>query len=200
MAIYYISDLHLRHRALARRRGFPSVQAHDQTLMDSLRRRIAPNDTVFLLGDLFAYSYDPVLLGQLRGVGRHIILVRGNHETQHWQRRAEPALLAQVFTDILDEAEVTDHGRLVRMCHYPRPELYTGEESSYLLYGHLHDQPPRQDVWKELCAKPNVLNVSAEVGAYSTGRWGRPGTLDEWVFFNIAWQDKLSREANGAGG
>lgn len=54
MAFYYISDLHLCHRSIPRRRGFPSVREHDWTLLENLGRRGGPNDTIFLLGDLFA--------------------------------------------------------------------------------------------------------------------------------------------------
>lgn len=190
MAIYYLSDLHLGHRTMALRRGFPKVQAHDQTLLDNLRKRVTPNDTLFLLGDLFAYACDPELLKQLHGAARHIVLIQGNHETQHWLHKADPALLSEVFTDIRGEAEITDNGRLVRMCHEPRPDLYVDGGRAYLLYGHLHDQPPRREDWKALCAKRHALNVSAEIGFYTTGRWGKPGTLDEWVFFQEVWKSR----------
>ena len=65
MAVYYLSDLHLLHRSVALRRGFPSVQDHDRTVLENLARRVGANDTLFLLGDLFAYTCDDALLGQL---------------------------------------------------------------------------------------------------------------------------------------
>ena len=40
MAIYYLSDLHLHHRSLAFRRGFPSAQEHDRTLLENLRNEL----------------------------------------------------------------------------------------------------------------------------------------------------------------
>lgn len=194
MAIYYLSDLHLHHRSLALRRRFPSVQEHDRTLLENLRHRVGANDMLFLLGDLFAYDYDDALLGQLLDIRGHTVLIQGNHETHHWLHKASPRLLSQVFTDIREEAEVMDGDRLVRMCHEPRPDLYDEGEKAYLLYGHLHDQPPRREDWKALCAKHHALNVSAEVGAYTTGRWGEPGTLDQWVFFNEVWKSKTPLE------
>lgn len=189
MSIFYISDLHLCHRTVADRRGFSSVQDHDQTMLRNLQQRLSPNDELCLLGDLFAYEYDPALLCDLRGIGRHILLVRGNHE-QHWLRKADPALLSQVFADIVDAAEIRDEGRLVRMCHYPQPEL-SGD--GYILYGHLHDQPPRRADWVAFCGRRTSLNVCAEVGAYATGLWGKPGTLDEWIFFNDVWRASSPR-------
>ena len=192
MAIYYLSDMHLHHRSLALRRGFPSAQEHDRTLLENLRRRVGNNDTLFLLGDLFAYDYSDVLLRWLQDVCWRTVLIQGNHETNHWLHKASPRLLSQVFTDILEEAEVMDGERLVRMCHEPRPDLYDEDEKAYLLYGHLHDQPPRREDWKALCAKPHALNVSAEIGAYTTGHWGEPGTLDQWVFFNEVWKSKAT--------
>lgn len=190
MSIYYLSDLHLLHRSLALRRGFSSVQDHDRTLLENLRHRVTANDTLFLLGDLFAYIYDPELLNQLRDAAGHIVLLQGNHEARHWLHKASPALLSRVFEDIREEAEIMDEGRLVRMCHEPRPDLYDEDENVYLLYGHLHDQPPRSEEWTTLCAKPHALNVSAEIGAYTTGHWGEPGTLDQWIFFNEVWKSK----------
>ena len=190
MAVYYLSDLHLLHRRIALRRGLPSVQDHDRTVLENLARRVGANDTLFLLGDLFAYTCDDALLGQLLDIKGPIVLIQGNHETCHWLRKASPALLARVFTDIREEAQITDGGRPVRMSHEPRPELYDGDGKVWLLHGHLHDQPPRREDWKALCARPRALNVSAEVGAYTTGHWGEPGTLDQWVFFNEVWKDK----------
>lgn len=194
MAIYYLSDLHLLHRSMALRRGFPTVQGHDRTLLGNLWHRIGNNDTLFLLGDLFAYDYDDALLGQLLDIRGRTVLIQGNHEDHHWLHKVSPALLSQVFTDILEEAEIMDGDRLVRMCHQPRPDLYDEGEKAYLLYGHLHDQPPRREDWKALCAKPHVLNVSAEIGVYTTGHWGEPGTLDQWVFFNEVWKSKTPLE------
>lgn len=188
MAFYYLSDLHLCHRQMALRRGFPSIEAHDQTLLENLRHRSTPNDTLFLLGDLFAYTFDSGLLEQLHSTPGHLVLIRGNHETRHWLRKADPELLHRTFDDILAAAEVTDAGRLVRLCHEPRPELHA--DDTYLLYGHLHDQPPRREDWKAVCANPRALNVSAEIGAYATGRWGEPATLDQWMFFNEVWRNK----------
>ena len=190
MAFYYISDLHLRHRSVALRREFQSVQDHDRTLLGNLQRRVGSSDTLFLLGDLFAYACDDSLLRELQDVTRHIVLILGNHETHHWLHKASPTLLSQVFTDIREEAEITDGDRLVRMCHEPRPDLYDEDGQTWLLYGHLHDQAPRREDWKALCARPRALNVSAEVGAYTTGHWGEPGTLDQWIFFNEVWKDK----------
>lgn len=192
MAIYYLSDLHLLHRSVALRRGFPLVQDHDRTVLENLRRRVGANDTLFLLGDLFAYVWDEALLGQLQDVSGCTVLVQGNHEARHWQHKASSALLSRVFADIREEAEIMDGDRLVRMCHEPRTDLYDEGEKTYLLYGHLHDQPPRREDWKALCAKPHVLNVSAEISAYTTGRWGEPGTLDQWVFFNEVWKSRTA--------
>ena len=196
MAFYYISDLHLCHRSIARRRGFPAVRAHDRTLLENLGRRGNPNDTIFLLGDLFAYDCDELLLEEMEGLGQHIVLIQGNHETQHWLHKASPTLLSQVFLDILEEAEIVDEDRVVRMCHRPRPDLYDEDEKAYLLYGRLHGQSPRREDWKALCDSPHALNVSAEVGAYTTGRWGLPGTLDEWIFFNEVWKSRTSERDN----
>ena len=137
MAFYYISDLHLCHRSIARRRGFPAVREHDQTLLENLGRRGNPNDTIFLLGDLFAYDCDELLLEEMEGLGQHIVLIQGNHETQHWLHKASPTLLSQVFLDILEEAEIVDEDRVVRMCHRPRPDLYEEAEEAIRWYKNL---------------------------------------------------------------
>lgn len=187
MSVFYIADLHLCHSSMAKLRGFPSAEEHDEAVLKNLHARLSPSDDLYLLGDLFAYRFSPALLERLHAAAPHIVLVRGNHEG-HWLPRADPGLLVRVFADICDSAQIRDGPRRAVLSHYPRPDLYVRDREVYLLHGHLHGQPPRRGDWAQLCARPNVLNACAEVGAYTTGRWGQPAALDEWIFFNEVWR------------
>ncbi len=187
MSVFYIADLHLHHSAMAELRGFSSVEEHDNTILENLQARLSDSDDLCLVGDLFAYSFSPALLKRLHAAAPHIVLVRGNHE-EHWLPKADPSLIAQVFEDICDSAQFQDGPRRAVLSHYPRPDLYVRDQEVFMLHGHLHGQPPRRDDWVEFCARPNVLNVCAEVGVYTSGRWGKPAVLDEWIFFNEVWK------------
>lgn len=185
MAYYYLSDLHLCHKQIALRRGFPSTWAHDQALLDGLRQRVTPNDTLFLLGDLFAYTFDRSILEQLSGVSHSMVLILGNHETQHWLKKADSRLLCCAFSDILPSAQIIDEERSVWLCHEPCPDL--AADGDYLLHGHLHLAPPRREDWRRLCLQKNILNVGADLSHYVSGKF-IPATLDEWNFFNEVWK------------
>lgn len=188
MALYYLADLHLGHQKMALLRGFSSSEEHDRTILDNIGARVGPNDTLYLLGDVFAYDYDPDLLTGLHRAARHIVLIRGNHE-RHWIPKADLPLLFRTFSAIRDSDVITDEGRTVFLSHTPTPSLQ-GEGDAFYLYGHLHDRPPRREDWKAFCGRPHALNVSAEIGAYTSGRWGKPAGLDEWLFFNEVWRSR----------
>lgn len=51
MTRYYTADLHLGHRLIADKRGFPSVRAHDAAIMAPLYS-LTDTDELFVLGDL----------------------------------------------------------------------------------------------------------------------------------------------------
>ena len=52
--VWLSSDLHLGHQKefLYVPRGFSSIEEHDEAIIDNINEVVAPEDTLYLLGDL----------------------------------------------------------------------------------------------------------------------------------------------------
>lgn len=76
--IYVISDLHLGHTNMAIKRGFTSVEEHDQHIIESWNSVVKKGDTVYILGDItMERSYFYPYLDKLKGYKKVIL---GNHD------------------------------------------------------------------------------------------------------------------------
>ena len=76
--IYVISDLHFGHTNMALKRGFETVEEHDQFIIDQWNKVITKRDVVWILGDITMekkQGYE--LLAQLKGTKK---VVLGNHD------------------------------------------------------------------------------------------------------------------------
>lgn len=153
------SDLHIGHRLVAMHRGFilpngeADVEAHDHTVLDNWARTVAPDDQVWVLGDLSVTSNADRLksilatLGSLPGV-KH--LISGNHDPVHpmhrdshkWQR-----LYMETFASVQPFARRRVNGESVLLSHFPydtdRGEVRYVQyrlrnEGEFLLHGHTH--------------------------------------------------------------
>ena len=183
----YLADLHFCHQSVALQRGFSTYHEQDETILKSLRDRSDPNSTLFILGDLFSYRFDPHILEELAVLYGTRVLLRGNHEVNHWMRQfSDTALLARTFADICDWLDISDQDRPVRMSHAPISGLAPGD-GSYYLHGHIHRDPPRGLHEQVLCANPHVLNTSLDVISL-VHPWGYPCTLEELIVCNRLWK------------
>ena len=83
MAAFFTADTHFGDTHILRRRGgrFPTIDAHDDALVDAWNASVGPTDEIWHLGD-FAAGADPMrcrdIFSRLNGIKR---LVRGNHDT-----------------------------------------------------------------------------------------------------------------------
>ena len=73
---WFTSDLHFGHNKefLYKPRGFENIVDHDETIIKNWNELVAPNDTIFILGDLMLNdnNYGMNCLKQLNGY-KHII-------------------------------------------------------------------------------------------------------------------------------
>lgn len=142
---YYISDLHFFHKNLNERmdhRGFPTVEAMNQHMIDQWNSKVRSVDDVVILGD-FCISPKPDevhdILDQLNGTK---YLIAGNHD----RFLEAKAFDRSRFKWIADYKEVNDNKRKVVLSHYPI-FCYNGQyrmddqgnSSTYMLYGHVHN-------------------------------------------------------------
>lgn len=128
MSVYFISDTHIGHENMSLKRGFKTVEEHDQFIFDCWNKTIAKRDKVFILGDLTMEKNNYSWLDDLNGT-KEIIL--GNHDlTKHTK-------------NILECETVTKVGACVKykgmmLTHIP---IHTCEIDRFTvnIHGHVHE-------------------------------------------------------------
>ncbi len=134
MAIYYISDWHYGHRNCLSfdNRPFICVEDMNAALAERWNAVVKPEDTVYVLGDMFWCKPDEAVpvLKTLNGTK---FLVKGNHD------RVKNEAFREQFADIREYMEISDDGRMLVLCHYPIPCFRNHFYGWYHLYGHVHN-------------------------------------------------------------
>ena len=78
MSVYFISDLHFGHLNMAIKRGFETVEQHDEYIIEQWNKVVNKKDTVYILGDItMERDYYYLLLARLNGYKK---VVLGNHD------------------------------------------------------------------------------------------------------------------------
>ena len=76
----FCSDLHLGHKLAAEMRGYPSVEEHDNHIMDTLQSHCKnKRDILWILGDA---AMNKSALFRLNELNCKKILIRGNHDQE----------------------------------------------------------------------------------------------------------------------
>ena len=131
---FFTSDNHFNHKTIVERQGRPFRDVDDMNaqMVRLWNETVAPNDTVYCLGD-FAYDNDVMpldtLFGMLNGK-KHLII--GNHDYQH--RR----VLDLGWKSVNDMKSVNIGGRWATLCHYPLEVWRGNSRGSLMLHGHSH--------------------------------------------------------------
>ena len=147
---WFISDTHFSHANIIRyaRRPFQSVNEMDERLIENWNGHIAPQDTVFFLGD-FGLGTTDFLTSLCARLYGNKICIRGNHD-------GTPAKMHKIgFTLVLESAFIKIGRHQVELVHIPsHPTL-----SHFQLHGHVHEKRPNKLVDRQ-------LNLSVEVWDY----------------------------------
>jgi calcineurin-like phosphoesterase family protein len=114
---YYIADCHFYHAALndkMDKRGFDSVVAMNEYMIEKWNSKVRPNDTVVVLGDLSLGTPEEneILFKRLHG---KIWLILGNHD----RYLSSPKYRTNRFEWIRPYEQLHDNHRRVICCHYP---------------------------------------------------------------------------------
>lgn len=82
MAIWITSDLHFGHikNFLYKPRGFDSIEEHDKEIISRWNKVVAPEDEVYILGDLMLYDNEHGI-ECLKSLNGKKYLIYGNHDT-----------------------------------------------------------------------------------------------------------------------
>jgi calcineurin-like phosphoesterase family protein len=152
--VRFIADLHLGHQNMATRRGFDSVEAHDEHIIQTWNSIVDKRDVTYILGDITMEKKTPYhLLDRLNGF-KHVVL--GNHD----RKQDTPELLKYVDSVA---GMVQYKGYFLTHCPIHPTELtYRGVAGN--IHGHVHEN---------IIDEPGYICVSCEVVNY------QPKTLNE---------------------
>lgn len=176
-------------------RLFATAEEMDEWMIEQWNNTVRPKkDEVVILGDFCLGKGERAneLLQRLNGKK---YLITGNHDKTFLKdKKFDVSLLEWVKP----YCELHDNNRKVVLCHYP-VICYNGQyhgDSSYMLYGHVHDTADYQNVRRfiretgELTYRPrgrrgtegeeralacNLINCFTVFSEY------RPRTLDQWI-------------------
>jgi calcineurin-like phosphoesterase family protein len=139
MKTWVTSDLHWGHRNImsfceeSRKRFNNDLPYMNETMVREWNELIAPEDTVYILGDVaFMSGQDAAkVVNRLNGIK---ILIEGNHDRKNLQHGD----FRNAFNEVHKYLEVTYDKHLIVMCHYPFAEWNCMHRGSLHFFGHLH--------------------------------------------------------------
>lgn len=180
MAIKYIGNWHYGHKNSIAfdNRPFGSVEEMNEALIQNWNGAVGPEDTVYILGDMFWCGATAAVeaLERLKGTK---VLVKGNHDHQ------KSAEFRQQFKQISDYLEIEDIGRNVVLCHYPIPCFKNHYHGWFHLYAHVHisfEANIMENVRRQMEALYEKPCRMYNVGAMLPYMGYTPRTLDEIIY------------------
>jgi calcineurin-like phosphoesterase family protein len=127
--VRFIADLHLSHQNMATRRGFSTVEEHDEHIIAKWNSVVNKRDVTYILGDVTMEKSSPYpLLDRLNGI-KHIVL--GNHD-----RRQDTKKLFDYAESVGGMLQYK--GIFLTHCPIHSDELNYGIVKN--IHGHIHDK------------------------------------------------------------
>jgi len=149
--VYFIGDLHLGHRNVAKyRHGFESPEQHDEFMKEQLRKCYGKRNTIWLLGDTIFHVAHEKFMEEMCENFQNVHNVLGNHCTENKMREDIQRRLYTKYDNFHLHGIIKKYDFWIS--HAP---IHPDEMRSKLgnIHGHVH--------YKTLPDK-RYLNVSAE--------------------------------------
>lgn len=193
----YTSDLHFHHQKVAvEKRGFASIEEHDEIILQNWNRDVRKDDIVFICGDL-AMNWKNIEDKLSRMAGRKI-LITGNHDvpwagnSDGW-KHVSRYLGEGLFESITGYARRRLGKREFLLSHFPyrgdgegfeqdrHTQYRLRDEGMWLVHGHTHrkNRSPEIPPWLHPGPDPAWRGRQIHVGADA---WDlRPATEEEVI-------------------
>lgn len=144
MKTYVISDLHLGDVTGIEERGFDTITEHDAHIIESWNRIVAPNDRVWILGDITRKSKLEYPMLDLLNGEKYVIL--GNND--------RPQHTKELLKYVKYVGGLIRHGNFL-LSHAPihDSQLYNGGKN---IHGHVHYESIPDERYINVCAE--VIN------------------------------------------
>lgn len=175
---YYISDLHLFHKAVLQfdNRPFHTIEEMHEAIIEKWNSKITNGDTVYILGDISMRGQRDDLIALVATLKGKKVLIKGNHDDVSDYR------YQQLFHEICDYKEVQDSfgGKNYQLilCHYPIFSWKKMGRGYLLLYGHTHNSA--EDVFYQKCLAEMSRNGCRHAGDQQ-GRAINVGCMKPWM-------------------
>lgn len=137
--IWLTSDLHFNHdkEFIWQARGFNSVQEMNEALVKNFNSVVAPEDTVYILGDNMMGTDMKSGLAYLRRLNGIKCMAIGNHDTD---ARITAYRDSGIFSDIQFGYRIKVKGKVYILTHYPTVTANGDDLRVVNLYGHTHQE------------------------------------------------------------
>jgi len=127
--VRFIADLHLSHENMAKRRGFSTIEEHDEHIIAKWNSVVNKRDVTYILGDITMEKSAPYpLLDRLNGI-KHIVL--GNHD-----RRQDTKKLFDYAESIAGMIQYKG----IMLTHAPIHPMELEYRFNKNIHGHIHDK------------------------------------------------------------
>jgi calcineurin-like phosphoesterase family protein len=132
----------------------------DAVLIESWNATVKPQDTVYILGDLFFRNAVPAedYLQRLNGK-KHLII--GNHD-KDWMKKTD---LPRHFESVERMLVFSDGARRITLCHYPMMSWSGMAKGAYMIHGHIHNNT-EAEYFTLIRNMPALLNAGVEINGY----------------------------------
>jgi calcineurin-like phosphoesterase family protein len=139
--VRFIADLHLSHTNMALKRGFSTVEEHDEYIIEKWNSVVHKRDVTYILGDVTMEKSSPYeLLNRLNGV-KHVVL--GNHD-----RRQDIKKLLEYVDSVAGMVQYKG----IMLTHCPIHPMELDYRFNKNIHGHIHDKQVMKavDNWGEV--------------------------------------------------
>jgi hypothetical protein len=127
--VRFIADLHLSHANMATRRGFSTIEEHDEHIIAKWNSVVNKRDVTYILGDVTMEKSSPYpLLDRLNGI-KHIVL--GNHD-----RRQDTKKLFEYAESVAGMIQYKG----IMLTHAPIHPMELEYRFNKNIHGHIHDK------------------------------------------------------------
>jgi calcineurin-like phosphoesterase family protein len=170
MNTWFTSDNHFGHANIIKfcKRPYKDVEEMDRWMIRDWNEFVAPEDTVYLLGD-FAFYNDSKkiidILSRLNGI-KHFTF--GNHDKQIHVIQNNSSLI-QPFASYAYYREITVEGQAIVLCHYAMRAWNRSGRGSWMLFGHTHNKLPPYGKSVDVGVDSTSITGKAEYRPFSFG-------------------------------
>lgn len=132
---YFIADTHIGHNRdfIYKQRGFNTIEAHDEALLDGINYTVRQTDTLYLLGDVA--WVDPVKF--LNSIWcQNIYIIKGNHDDELYSLNQQKKFInATLLGEI---ADIKINGNKITLSHFPLISWQSSHYNALNIHGHVH--------------------------------------------------------------